>query len=363
MVNTQYLTEDDSLFLTYLRGIAILVIVFMHVGGAWIFRPYTEFLHVFVPVFFFLSGAVSYYSYQRAKGSSEYLQKRVVGLLVPYYLLCILWLIVFCAVNRHLPQLSWQDVLAWITVRPTHHAAELSWGLGHVWFLHALLIILLVSPIYFWLYRKNPWLLVALLALPMTLAAVQTVCDIHTHFCLARHNFFQPTIHSVFFILGFLYFSSDALRRTPLLIGTMAASLLLSIVLVVGLNLNPDYHDTHTYSPDLYYVAGSLAAIAGLLALQGAILGVCKRVTPLARMLTFMHRYTFPIYLLHNFWIFFLEEVFGMVHPKSHVILYGIVKFSVVLVMTCIVAIPFGALSSWLTKRTTASLRLLSQTS
>ncbi len=44
----QTLSDDDSLFLAYLRGISILVIVFGHVGGFWIFRPYSEFLNVFV---------------------------------------------------------------------------------------------------------------------------------------------------------------------------------------------------------------------------------------------------------------------------------------------------------------------------
>ena len=361
-MNGTYLSDNDSQFLAYLRGIAILVIVFGHTGGFWVFRPYTEFLHVFVPVFFFLSGAVSYYSYLRSKGTLEYLRKRVVGLLVPYYLLCIVWLIVFVAVNKHFPQMSLQDVFAWITVRPVCDASKLSWGLGHVWFLHTLLIILLVSPAYFWLYRNKPWIFAELLALPMALAAVQTVYDIHNYFCLAGNNLFKPIVHSVFFSLGFLLFSSDALRRIPFLAGMAAASLLLSAALLVGLDLNPGY-DFRTYSPDLYYVAGSLAAIAGLVAMQRATLGLCRRVAAIAHLLKFMHRYTFPIYLLHGLAIFFVEEVFGLVHPQSNVIWYGIAKFSLVLVMTSIMAVPFGSLSDWLTKRTTASPRLLSQTS
>jgi peptidoglycan/LPS O-acetylase OafA/YrhL len=46
------LSDADSHFLAYLRGIAILVIVFLHVGGGWFFIPYSGFLQVFVPVFF-----------------------------------------------------------------------------------------------------------------------------------------------------------------------------------------------------------------------------------------------------------------------------------------------------------------------
>lgn len=46
-----WLNQKDSRFLAILRSLSIFVIVFGHVGGFWLFRPWSEFLHVFVPIF------------------------------------------------------------------------------------------------------------------------------------------------------------------------------------------------------------------------------------------------------------------------------------------------------------------------
>jgi peptidoglycan/LPS O-acetylase OafA/YrhL len=92
-VNDRCISPTDSRFLAYLRGLAILVIVFGHCGGGWVFKPYSGFLNVFVPVFFSLSGAVCYHSYRRSHSVGDYITKRVVGLLTPYYLLCLLSLV------------------------------------------------------------------------------------------------------------------------------------------------------------------------------------------------------------------------------------------------------------------------------
>ena len=55
-------SREDSQFLAYLRSLSILVIVFGHIGLFWVYKPYSEFLHVFIPIFFFISGADWKYS-------------------------------------------------------------------------------------------------------------------------------------------------------------------------------------------------------------------------------------------------------------------------------------------------------------
>lgn len=67
------LSHTDSTFLLYLRSLSIFIIVFGHVGGFWVFKPYSEFLQVFVPMFFFISGAVSFYSFNRSSNLTDYL--------------------------------------------------------------------------------------------------------------------------------------------------------------------------------------------------------------------------------------------------------------------------------------------------
>ena len=314
-------------------------------------KPYSEFLHVFVSVFFFVSGAVSYDSYQRSGSVAEYLSKRVIGLLVPYYLLCALWVMIYIVAHLDCPRVSLYDLVAWLSVRPI--GSEKAFSIGQVWFLHTLLVISLLSPAYFTLYRYKPKLLAVLLALPIAVSAVQMHCNIDDFFLFAENNLFKPIVHSVFYVLGFVYFSSHALRKTSRLVEICVVCLLASVGVERLLSLNPDY-EFHTFAPDLYYVAGCMAAIAGLLALQNGLLAVCKNSRFLGAALGFMHRYTFPVFLLHSFSIYLSEKVLGLVHPQSNYIVYGVVKFLIVLLLTCVLAIPFGSVATWLSRRAIA---------
>ena len=178
-MDTNKLAATDSSFLAYLRGFSIFVIVFGHVGGFWFYRPYSEFLHVFVSIFFYISGAVSYYSFNRVKSVKTYYIKRFTGLLVPYYLMCILSLLVFFIVNQKLPAFSVDSVLKWIEIRPSN--ALMSFPLGQVWFLHTLFFIILASPLFFLLHAKtNRKVLFVIMCGIVMFSAVQLLCRVLT---------------------------------------------------------------------------------------------------------------------------------------------------------------------------------------
>lgn len=345
-MKTPLLSHEDSRFLAYLRGVAILAIVVVHLGG-WVLPPYTEFLVVFVPVFFFLSGAVSYYSFQRAQSTLNYLAKRLVGMFLPYYLLCVFWLVVYVAVNSALPAFSGHDLLCWLTIRPANSAMLFS--LGQVWFLHTLVVILVASPVFFELFRRAPRILAAIMILPIALATTQMFCDIDNYFYLAGNNFYKPIVHSFFFVLGCVFFASPGIRKKSLLTGLALVALLASCCLVELFRVDINCSE-HTFAPDLYYVAVSLCAIAVLLISQPLLLGVCDKIHLADITLKFLHRYTFPIFLLHSFAVYVSEELFGLVHPKSGYLQYAATKFTIVMLITCILAIPFGFASTWLIK-------------
>ncbi|MBU0701367.1 acyltransferase family protein [bacterium] len=102
-VTSNWLQQQDSEFLAVLRSLSIFVIVFGHVGGFWFYPPWTGFLHVFVPIFFFISGAVSYNGFLKSPSIVQYLSKRIIGLLIPYYFICIVALFVFVIQNDKFP--------------------------------------------------------------------------------------------------------------------------------------------------------------------------------------------------------------------------------------------------------------------
>src|SRR5690606_5004123 len=137
----------DSLYLSQLRGISILRVVLGHLGLTWIFPPYSEFLMALLPLLFFVSGAVSYLSYCNAKSALIFVRKRLVGVLVPFYTISMIALIgswmaggVFLLNNSN-------SVLSWLTVAMP--ISDMPYPMGQIWFLHSLVIIMIISPIIF----------------------------------------------------------------------------------------------------------------------------------------------------------------------------------------------------------------------
>ncbi len=336
------LTPVDSKFLSYLRSVSILIIVFGHVGGFWAFKPYTEFLHVFVPVFFFLSGAVSFFSYNRSKALSDYYKSRLISLLAPYYLLCILSIFVFIAMQGKIPSFDLSNLLLWLQIRP---AAETTpFNVGQVWFLHTLFFITLASPVFFYYVNNNKAIVALIIFLTISASTIQMFADIDGLFSLFGNNIFKPVVHSCFFILGAVCFSTSLSTRRSLLFALMVSSLAVCVGLANSLDINIDFSH-HTYAPDLYYVSGSLAAIFAAVILKEHIVRVVQASAILEKILYFFHKHTFSVYLLHSLAIFLAESLFGLVSPTEKTISYGLIKFAVVLAMTCIMAIPFTKLS------------------
>jgi peptidoglycan/LPS O-acetylase OafA/YrhL len=256
--------------------------------------------------------------------------------------------VVYIVVNASLPEFSARNLLSWLTM--TASGNLMPFPVAQVWFLHTLLFILLVSPVYFELFDRKPWSLLAIMIVPMGLATLQLFDDVYIHFQFAGNNFYKPIVHSIFFIFGFVWLLSGVMRRTATLLALMIGCGLAAAALVWSLGLDLNY-PSHAYSPDLYYILGGVSAIAGLLAMQPLFLRACDSFPPLSVALGFMYRYTFPVFLLHSFSIYLAEDLLGLVHPQKHVVLYGIVKFAVVLAATCVLAVPFGRFSNWLNKR------------
>jgi len=343
MINGDWLERRDSEYLLVLRALSIFVIVFGHVGGFWFFPPWSEFLQVFVPIFFFISGAVSYNSFIRSKSTIQYLKKRIFGILVPYYCICIFSLLVYLIVNRSLPAVSVVNIMKWLTITPD--ASVMVFPLGQVWFLHTLLIICLVSPLFFDLYKKRSVLLLLFILFAIIVSSLQVTYKISPYFVILGSNLFKPIVHSLFFCLGFIMFDSQRIRSHYFSIAAVISSSVLSYFLVTKLALNPDY-EFHAYAPDIYYVAGSLCAIWLCILAQPFLMKIYDKFKLIQSPVQFFFRHTFAIYLLHSFAIYFVEKNFDLVHPQQKTIAYGIIKLITVFTLTLAISPTFTKLSS-----------------
>lgn len=336
------LSQEDSQFLSYLRSISILIIVLGHIGLFWVYKPYSEFLHVFIPIFFFISGAVSYGSYCRSENSSEYYKKRCIALLIPYYLLVFLQFLVSVWVNEGVGNLSFSDFIRWIFIIPNN--AIMPFSIGHVWFLHTLFVLILVSPICFYLFRLNEKYLLFLIFFALIISFAQMLVDVSSKMLLFHNNLFKPVVHSCFFLFGVAVFHANYCTRNKDLMWLLLGSIGISVALVNYLSINIDY-DFHTYAPDLYYVSGSFAAIAVML-LSKQLLIKLVQIFRLKNFFSFLHIHTYSIYLVHvpvlALWFYF----FALDESAEKTLNYGLSKMVFVVIGTFLCAVPFSYLSS-----------------
>jgi peptidoglycan/LPS O-acetylase OafA/YrhL len=343
------LSETDSRFLAYLRGVSILMIVFMHVGLAWFWKPWSEFLNVFVTIFFFVSGAVLFHSYQRYSSLQPYYIKRLLGLYIPYFLLCLLQLAVYLLQHEgQFPIFDSSKFLAWLEIRP--YAVTTPFNIGQVWFLHTLLLISLISPSIFSVikYRKTRYLIFLILFL-LSVSTIQLFYDIDNYFVVFGNNLYKPIIHTLFFTLGAWYFSGqyDCEFKRETYLSFFLGMVLMCILLVHQFDLKIGY-SYHTYAPDIYYVLGSLSAIVLIIYLKNFFMYLASLNRIIEYALKALYIYTMPIFLLHSFSIFICEDLLGLVHPDHDFVLYGIVKISLVICITLLLSYPFLKASNFI---------------
>lgn len=329
--------EEDSKYLAYMRSISIMVIVVGHVGGFWFLPPYSEFLHVFVAVFFFISGAVSTSALSRLNATQFY-AKRLPALLIPYYLLCFIVFCYSCVINASLPNFDSKIFFDWLFIKPISDESPLP--VGQVWFLHALVPIVIVAPFLFRLAERSYWLISAYLFLVVILSGVEIVFKGSSYLHILGHNLFQPLVHSFFFVIGFLFIKYSNKISSVWLYVVAGLCILQSFLIVAILGVKPGY-SFHTYAPDYYYVLGCIATISIGWAVRSFIVRVISQWIFLEKVFAFIFTHTFSIFLLHSIAIYIAEQVFGLTDPSIGLIVYIACKLTVVLTITCVCSIPF----------------------
>jgi peptidoglycan/LPS O-acetylase OafA/YrhL len=340
------LAQDDSDFLRLVRAGCILVIVLSHVGVVWFWPPYSQVLQVANPIFFFMSGAVGYYAFARSPGTGVYLNRRLVQLLVPYYLFCLFVLGVHVLETGALPSLSVANLVRWLTVTPSQEL--MPFPLGQLWFLHTLAVITLLSPLLFRAYDKARVALWLVMAGALLASIVQLRWNLAGHLQWGGHNLFRPLVHGLFYCLGFHVYDRARLRSKGVLWTAAAVSAAGSAALVAYAGVSGDY-SRHVGSPDLYLVLGGVGSVSLLLLCSAGLVRLLRAARGGEAAVRFLFTHTFSIYLVHTFAIFAVEQVLGLGSSRRMTLVEGGVKLVLVLLLTL-------ALAPLLTKAASAAV-------
>jgi peptidoglycan/LPS O-acetylase OafA/YrhL len=335
--------NDDVLFIDRLRGASILRVVLVHLGLSWFWPPYSEYVLIFLPLLFFVSGAVTYFSFLRAQHVFKFLLRRCLLILTPYYLLVGLIGFGAALLSSTCIFTDLRGVINWIIVNPS--SADSPVQIGQVWFLRSLLVMnFLAIPVFLLARRYRTFLLIPVLV-AMLLASAQMFGPVHKLFVFEGFNFYAALSNMGFFFFGAWFYSIRASGKNLPVGGLLGICVIAAIAVATVLKMEAGM-SRHTYAPNIYYVLWAFAAILLVLFLQKQITFVLNKLRVIDRFLLFFSKHAFSVFLLHSLVIQFLEHAFGLHGVMGNPSLAAL-KIGLTLVGTMLLAVPF----TWVSRK------------
>jgi peptidoglycan-N-acetylglucosamine deacetylase len=230
-------------FLDLLRLISVLRVIALHTATKppVIYLPWIQWIFPGMPEVFFVSGAVTANALRRRKAKAV-VTKRLRRLLPPYYVYAIAALAVMAitdwrsaAPDASIDRGDWLSFL-FPVVRPTGSVTRvILWG--HLWFLTTFLWVLVLSPVFFWIYRRiKVWSLL----IHALLFIVVIYAEKNQSFAL-RSEYYDIAMFGWFFQLGFLY-DDETLQRLKPRIHAGIGAMLLAAGWLVAVVIEPISH-------------------------------------------------------------------------------------------------------------------------
>lgn len=336
------ISPQDSSYLDTMRGISILRVMLAHLGLSWFFSPYSEFTHVLLPILFFVSGAILFHSFHRAPSTPNFLIRRAIATYIPYLLLIIGAFLVLWAFETRIPQFNTYEFLQWITLNPLAVHETMPFPLHQAWYLHALLLMIFISPFFFKPGKKQPLFLLIPVVASLAISVFQLYYDIGHNLYIFEHNIYQALANMGFFFFGAFFYSNKHLFTRNIIYILAACSLVIGaftgIFIVTNINMYK-----HTYAPDMYFVSLSYFVIFMFLMLQGFIERLTSKITFLDTSFKFMSKHSFSIYLLHSLVLIKVHTWLNLSGVADSPALAAL-KIFLVISITCIISVPFTKL-------------------
>ena len=344
------LNQDDRLFLDRLRGLSIIRVVLVHLGLSWFYPPYSQFVLVFLPILFFVSGAVSFPVFLRAQNSLHYTVKRLSSVIIPYYVIAAFIVISIFVFSSFQYSLSVKTTLRWLLVSPTSEMTP--FPLGQIWFLRALLVISILSiPVYV-LCRDNLNYLLAPIVVSIVATYYQTYYDIYHYFYIGYFNLYQPMVHAGFFFLGSFYYAKKRdIGLQTLLILTFGSAAVSAFAFVdAGLALNMA---GHSFAPNLYYIGVSFSVIFLTILSKPFIQNAFYRLKRFDWFVLLYGKHAYSVFIIHSGTIYFSKVVFGWTNAMNRPTI-ALAKMFFVLIGSLFLAIPVTVITRMASKRLVA---------
>jgi peptidoglycan/LPS O-acetylase OafA/YrhL len=348
------ITPENQHYINIMRGISILRVVLVHLGLSWFYPPYSQYIGIFLPVLFFVSGAVSYYSFIKSSSLTEFLIKRLVLILTPFYIFAAIVIFLDASIyDGGFPEMD--QLLRWLFVWPD--LREVFFPLGQIWFINALVVMIFLTLPIFILSRKYPVVLLIGVVAPFLLSLANFFLPIYENFMAMSwlrniiwpHQPWQTLILSCVFCAGAAHYRFFQHLTVQTLASIATTLLVVSLLAFWALELDLELKE-HVRKRSIYYLLLSFFAIYFLLAIRPLMLWVLSKFRPLEWLFLYANKYAYSIFLLHTLVLFSVEKVFNMEDLSGQVFM-ALLRMLMVVVITLILAKPLGEASKALATR------------
>jgi len=341
----------DSEYLNLLRGASVIRVMLVHLGLSWFYPPFSYYIGVFLPILFFVSGAVSFENYLR-KPFGIYFTKRITGLWIPFFQLAVPVVLIFSARQLKADPAS---LVSWFLLWPDR--SLFPFPIAQIWFINVLLLLVIISaPIFPFLYRSRTTWFAAGLACYCFLTLIFNSSDVVSVFSASQivtalrlpKQLHQTFALAQFFFLGALYY------KKPNQVPKIFLAVLCLITLLPGLYLSclnsgcknvPAAIDGRSAN----YILLAYAVIFALLLGRDMLLHLINRITLFKSLLLFASRNSYSLFLLHPLVLFLIERGLNMKNLSGNYLL-AIIRLILVVSITMFLSIPYSALTRLISK-------------
>lgn len=345
--------KTDFHYLNILRGASILRVMLVHLGLSWFYPPYSQYVGIFFPVLFFVSGAVSYGSFSRNSSIKQYARKRLVDTLLPYYVFMLIVLVLGFFTEGNLYLVSFEELLKWIFISPT--LSEIDFPIGQIWFIKTLIIIHLISvPIFKYAISKF-WVLPILLGLSVAVNFSSEYFPLKDIFeflpfsgFIGVSAYWNATMLLSCYLAGAMLYDIRYQEKRWSCTLLIIFSFLTFSALFVS-NFNFDYY-YHFGKKSAFYVCLALLIIVLLFELKKPITNFVLVASPVRWLLQYASRHSYALFLLHTVVLFYVEKLFGWNDLSGNTLL-AICRLILVVFLTMLIAPIFTSFIKYLKEK------------
>jgi len=305
--------SNNRKYLDILRGASILRVMMVHLGLSWFFVPYSQYINVLLPVFFFVSGAVSFNSVLNSHNRPYYFINRYISLLAPFVIFSMPFLFL-TLINSN--EFNVYEIAKWLMAYPSR--GTYPFDMRQLWFINALILMFLISFPVFKYSKTNltPLLIVFTLSLLyIPFAEHQNLIDYWKQIDILRKLDIPMQIHQVFSLMNYYFFGAIAYqtllftKKTTLIIlitSCFLGALILHFEIESFENMNKFFFERNTYFTLISYLVIFL-----LLAFRDNILKLIDKISIFEWLFIRLSKNSYALFLLHTPVIFMFERYLG----------------------------------------------------